>query len=149
MNWWYKLRCRVWHKYNVVVCRSIPPTWIDRDFLLLYAAFQILEDFVQKERGNFYEDVYALYVEDCGPEMAREREAEWNTIRELYAWWNQRKHCFDDDYAEDNMRLHQLIDIRGHLWTPLDTFGPEDETSTYSNNLRQVAVSAVPSHAWR
>ena len=116
-NLWYRLTCRFWHRFNVVVCKSIPSTWIDRDFLLLYAAFQILEDFVQKERGHFYEDVYALYVEDCGVEEATQRELEWNKLRELYAWWNQRKHRFDDDCEEDNMRLHQLIDLRKMLWT--------------------------------
>jgi hypothetical protein len=63
---WYKLICRFWHRYNVIICRSIPPTWIDRDELLLCAAFQILEDFVRKERGHFFEDVYALYVEPGG-----------------------------------------------------------------------------------
>ena len=41
--------------------RSLGPTWCDRDHLLLYAAFQILEDFVAQEEGHFYEDVYTLY----------------------------------------------------------------------------------------
>jgi len=76
---WYWLKCRLWHRYNVVVCRALPPTWCDRDYLLLYAAFQILEDFVQQEKGHFYDDVYLLYL-DCGEVMARERAAEWDTI---------------------------------------------------------------------
>src|SRR4051812_47476278 len=45
----YYLKCRFWRKYNVVKVRSLPPTWVDRDRLLLHAAFQILCDVVEKE----------------------------------------------------------------------------------------------------
>jgi hypothetical protein len=115
-NLWYKLTCRYWFRYNTVVCKAIPPTWIDRDLLLLYAAFQILEDFVEKERGHFYEDVYTLYVEQCGVEDARRRAETWEIVRELYNWWQKRKQHFDD-YEEDTAMLHKLIDVRGVLWT--------------------------------
>ncbi len=78
---WYWLKCRLWHKYNVVTCEALPPTWCDRDHLMLFAAFQILEDFVEREQGHFYEDVYTLYVTDCGHERARQEEADWDAIR--------------------------------------------------------------------
>ncbi len=29
---WYWIKCRLWHRYNVVVCRPLPPTWCDRDY---------------------------------------------------------------------------------------------------------------------
>jgi hypothetical protein len=117
MNWLDWLICRLWHKYNVVVCRALPPTWTDCDFLLLHASFQILEDFVHQERGHFYEDVYALYLEQ-GVEEATARQETWDTVRELYAWWNQRKRRLNDDgYEEDTAMLHKLIDIRPCLWT--------------------------------
>jgi len=124
-DFWYKLKCRLWHRFNVVVCRSLPPTWCDRDYLLLHAAFQILEDFVAKEQGHFYEDVYTLYADYDGDDVAlkaeveasaRERAAEWQTIRELYHWWLGRKKNVTDDYDEDTAMLHKLIDVRGHLW---------------------------------
>jgi hypothetical protein len=108
----------LWHRYNVIVCRALPPTWCDRDYLLVYAAFQILEDFVERERGHFNDDVYALYVNECGEDDARAREADWNTIRGLYAWWQRRKADPDyDNYAEDSAMLHKLIDVRSNLWT--------------------------------
>jgi len=118
-NAWYWLKCRLWHRYNVVVCRALPPTWHDRDYLLLYAAFQILEDFVQKEQPwEFAGDVYATYVTDCGEKFACDRAAEWQTIRDLLAWWRSRKNDDEhDDYYEDTAMLHKLIDIRGNLWT--------------------------------
>ena len=114
---WYWLTCRLWHRYNVVVCRSLRPTWCDRDHLLLYAAFQILEDFLAQEEGHFHQDVYTLYL-DCGEGEARRRAAEWQELRVLYSWWRQRKndHQFDD-YETDTKMLHKLIALRGLLWT--------------------------------
>ena len=118
----YRLRCRLWHRYNTVVCRDLPSTWHDRDDLLLHTAFQILEDFIQKEQPwQFTGDVYAGYLE-CGEERALLEQEEWATIRELYDWWQDYKHqvemgLFFDDYREQNQMLHKLIDIRGNLWT--------------------------------
>lgn len=116
---WYWLRCRLWHRYNVVVCRALPPTWCDRDYLLVFAVFQILEDFITQEQPwEFTADVYATYVMEYDEEQAREREADWKTIRELYAWWQGRKADPDyDNYDEDSAMLHKLIAVRGCLWT--------------------------------
>lgn len=93
----------------------------DRDIILLHACFQILEDFVNLEKGHFYEDVYALYVEDFGEERARLEEKEWNELRELYYWWQTRKSsdydALDDkEYLIDSEMLKRLIDIRYLLW---------------------------------
>ncbi len=115
---WYWLRCQFWHRYNVVVCKALPPTWCDRDYLMLFATFQILEDFVEREEGHFFEDVYTLYVTDCGEERARQEEADWDAIRSLYAWWKVRKtDKYADDYDQDNAMLKRLIDLRKYLWT--------------------------------
>ncbi len=114
---WYWIKCRLWHRYNVVVCRPLPPTWCDRDYLLLFAAFQILENFIQQEEGHFHDDVYKLYL-DCGEERAREEERDWNEIRVLYAWWQERKDAkYNDDYDKDNEMLHRLINVRKYLWS--------------------------------
>jgi hypothetical protein len=126
---WYWLTCWLWHPYNVVVCRDLPPTWCDRDYLLLYAAFTILEEFVEREEGHFHEpDVFALYNDYNGDDpdekadveaYARKMAADWKTIHELYDWWKGRKKKNNehDDYDEDSAMLQKLIDVRGHLWT--------------------------------
>jgi hypothetical protein len=119
---WYRLKCRFWHKYNVVICKPLPATWIDRDELILYAAFQILEDYINKEKpAEFTSDVYAEYIEACDEKNARERDTDWKTIRVLYYWWQERKnledHNYFDDYDLDDKMLHRLIDIRKYLWT--------------------------------
>lgn len=112
---WYLLKCRFWHRYNVVRC-ALPPTWHDRDRLLLYAAFQLFEDFITKEKPwEFTGDVYAQYLA-CGDEDARRCDQDWQRIRLLYDWWQVRKNADDDD-DEDNRMLHKLIDLREYLWT--------------------------------
>ena len=118
MNWWYKLKCRFWHKYNRVVCRSLTPTWHDRDYLMLHCAFQILEDFIHIERGHFYDDVYELYLEQ-GEEYATQMKLDWDEIRWLYHWWQHRKLdvCDLDDYEKDTDMLHRLVALRKYLWT--------------------------------
>jgi hypothetical protein len=120
---WYWLKCRLWHRYNVVVCRSLPPTWCDRDYLLLYAAFQILEDFIEKEEPwefSATEEHLRESYADCGPD---ERVTAWLEIQSLYRWWKQRKDDESVDYddrdwrAVDDAKLHRLIDLRGYFWT--------------------------------
>lgn len=117
-NSWYWLKCRLWYRYNVVVCKPLPPTWQDRDYLLLYAAFQILEDFIRKEQPwEFTGDVYTEYAE-YNIESARQRDKDWKVIRELYTWWSLRKDNDEhDDYEEDTKMLHKLINMRKYLWT--------------------------------
>ena len=31
---WYYLKCLLFHRYNVIKVRSLPPTWVDRDELM-------------------------------------------------------------------------------------------------------------------
>jgi hypothetical protein len=113
---WHRLICKFWHRYNIVVCQ-LPPTWCDRDYLLLYASFQILEDFVEKEDTHFNDNVYNLYS-SYGLEEARLRDKEWKELREIYSWWQKRKNNDDyDNYDEDTAMLHRLISVRHLLWT--------------------------------
>lgn len=47
---WYRFKCKFFHPYNVVKIKTLPCTWSDRDHILVHSCFQILEDFVKKER---------------------------------------------------------------------------------------------------
>ena len=73
---WYWLTCRVWHQFNVIRIKTLPPTWQDRDRVLLHAAFQILTDFVDREHPFDHFDV-----------MASNNRDDWEEILRLYAWW--------------------------------------------------------------
>jgi len=120
---WYWLKCRTWHRYNVVVCRSLPPTWNDRDRVLLHAAFQCLADFIEKEKpwefsatqeavAEAYDEVYDTAY---GPVDTR-RSCAWETIKQLYYWWEVRKGKYEKDEYDDAM-LHRLIEVRHLMWT--------------------------------
>lgn len=117
---WCWLKCAVWHRYNVVRVRSLPPTWCDRDRLLLHAAFQVLVDFVEKERPwelyqgalpdgtefehssplgptAVYELVLAKYIKfGHDKEDASERAEVWQEIVLLYFWWRVRVTAAED-----------------------------------------------------
>ena len=112
---WYYLKCLVWYRYNTVVCRDLPPTYVDRDWLLLFASFQVLVDFIELEQpGEFHmtrEEILALDGYD------EERADAWGRIETLYAWWQTRKDALESDYQEDNQMLHMLIMVRRYLWT--------------------------------
>lgn len=103
---WYWLKCRIWHRHNVVVIRSLPPTWTDRDERILHAVFQLLVDFVEREehpRGEWSHlnrtreqlvEAYNTAYEECDPEIAagilktaEKRADDWLEIKALYEWW--------------------------------------------------------------
>ncbi len=131
-NPWYSIKCRLWHRFNVVYVKTLPPTWMDRDTVLLHAAFQILTDFVEKEKPFDHFDT------ENSP-----NKREWVELRALYVWWGKvrpvRIDLLDaidmagnkptrEDYSnaseqeddwdrEDDKMLHRLIRIRGIMWT--------------------------------
>lgn len=78
---WYRLKCRLWHRYNVVYVKTLPSTWVDRDHLLLHAAFQILVDFIERE--DPVNTINIWYSDEWYPS----REAEWMELYGLYSWW--------------------------------------------------------------
>jgi hypothetical protein len=47
---WYKFKCQFFHPYNIIKIKTLPKTWSDRDKILCHAMFQVLSDFVKKER---------------------------------------------------------------------------------------------------
>lgn len=138
---WYWFKCWAWKRYNVVVCRDLPPTWNDRDDMLLHASFQILKDFVEQEdRASHYlghtqrsrEQLIADYHFSKDPQhftaeqiadglkWAEQRADEWLEVAALYDWWEERRKFDDepdDQYERDNDMLRRLIAVRGHLWT--------------------------------
>lgn len=130
---WYWLKCRFWHRHNVLVIKSLPPTWTDRDTRLLHASFQLLADFIEREEpygiGRTREQLIADYdfsYEGCDPEInadirkaAEERADTWQEVQALYDWWKVRSQSDEDDdhYAEDTEMICRLAKVRKCLWT--------------------------------
>lgn len=86
---WYYLKCRLWKKYNVVKVRSLPPTWVDRDQLLLHAAFEILRDVVENENW-LDQTAYFIPITESDPYGCDNRNG-WQAVAQLYDWWINRR----------------------------------------------------------
>lgn len=88
--------------------QSLPKsdTWIDRDYIMLHACFQILKDAVEKEGVDTH-----VHYESC-KEFVDE-------VRFLYNWWEERckEDVWGDDEERDNEMLNRLFKIRQQLWT--------------------------------
>lgn len=80
--------------------------WVDRDELMLHACFQILQDYIEKEKGD----------EHCSYEHHKDFVDE---LRFLNDWWKVRKNkpTPDEQMDEDDAMLNRLMKIRTSLWT--------------------------------
>lgn len=113
---WYWFRTHTYNRYHIVNCKS-PANgyrwgWQDRSQLLLYASFNILKDFVEKE--------YPGYVDWNYDEPHRKARDEFLY---LHKWWTEIRpaqvantHDCDQD-KEDQEHLLRLMAIREFLWT--------------------------------
>lgn len=107
--------------------------WRDKDEILLHAAFQILVDYVEKEKAG---EVIDWNWDEHFKKI-------WDEIFSLYKWWKELRPVRIDPLVEanmddkegfmracdlsvklekkweeeDNKNLHRLIDIRSYLWT--------------------------------
>ena len=99
---------------NILKIESLPDGWRDKDEIILHACFQLLKDFVEKEK-DIIEQIDWKHNEET-----RKAKAE---IDFLYSWWKERFHDEEDfdkvnqRYEENNQMLKRLIDIRKYLWT--------------------------------
>ena len=99
---------------NLLKIESLPDGWRDKDEIILHACFQLLKDFVEKEKE---------IIEQIDWKSDDETASAKAEIDFLYSWWLQRFHSeedFDkinDRYEEDNQMLKRLIDVRKYLWS--------------------------------
>jgi len=89
----------MWHQYNFIKIKTLGPTWHDRDYLLAHAMFQILDDFITRERPDEIID----WDSDKEHRWARDK------MDELINWWKNIYLKFDAyegiklDYNYDDM----------------------------------------------
>lgn len=115
---WYWFRSNTYNRYHIVDCRNKANGykwgWKDRDQLLLFACFNILKDFVEKE--------YPGYVDwEHGEDISWAKQE----MLELYIWWTQKRPAIINNKQtlmlhqeeEDSEMLKRLMRIRLYLWT--------------------------------
>lgn len=97
---------------NILEIECLSEDWCDKDVVLLYACFQLLKDFVEKEKD---------LIEQIDWQEKQETKNAKAEIEHLYNWWIKRCEQNDDlnskQYEEDNQMLKRLIDVRKYLWT--------------------------------
>lgn len=130
---WYYLKCKFWHRYNVVVVRTEPPTWRDRSDFLLPLMMQVLTDFIEQEKPFEFTDT--SYRHDV-----------YYSLKDLYEWWHIRRPARESAYHamliaasddanpdpnryakvwaqeqqnvdEDDVMMRRLIALRHYMWT--------------------------------
>jgi hypothetical protein len=99
---------------NILKIESLDDGWRDKDNVKLHACFQLLKDCVEKE------NLFNGHTDWNADEKHRTVKAE---LEALYSWWIERLKIEDrfgidqEEYAEDDLQLHRLINVRWALWT--------------------------------
>lgn len=96
----YYLKCFFFKRYNVLKIQTLPVTFTDATEALPHAMFQILTDFVDKEKAF-----------ECGIDWYHDQEHidAKKTILDLYDWWHNTYLKFDPMEGWDKIK-----------WTPID-----------------------------
>ena len=78
---------------------SLANKYIDRNELLLHAAFQILRDFMEKENPNKHIDW-----------NFEERQAKaWREIKYLYRWWTKTRPAREDPILDPAVEMPPMM----------------------------------------
>ncbi len=97
---------------NVLKIESLPDGWRDKDVIILHAGFQLLKDFVEKEK---------VIIEQIDWKHNEETEKAKVEIDFLYGWgletFDKENDLDEKQYEEDNQMLKRLIDVRKYLWS--------------------------------
>ena len=126
---YYDIRS-IFFPYNVIKIKSLRRTWTDRDEVMLHACFQILVDFVEKEKPfEWFGDPDKDFKDTKGLEEWEKQlhidQGKWlKEVKTLYNWWKKdypamvaREDYEWFDYVKTEKMLKRLMKIRVHLWT--------------------------------
>jgi hypothetical protein len=116
---WHYVKCRLWKRYTTVTPRSLPPTWCDRDHLILHANFEILMDFVENELPHSWsvKDLEAEIAKEVAPgDWQQEQSRAWcesalpstKEIEFLYHWWTVLRPAREAEYDRRLMAWSEL-----------------------------------------
>lgn len=104
-RWWtywpYYVNCALLKRYNVVVCRTLTPTYHDPREVLLHASFEVLRIYVEEEHPDKHIDWTANQLH---------RDA-WAEIQALWSWWQwgRAERLEREDIAHYVPRLNRPI----------------------------------------
>lgn len=142
----YYLKCRWWKRWNVVTCRTLPPTYCERADLLPHVFAEMVVSLVEdSDFLNHWDDSpeagspdklgtmphamatvrrsYGYFTEDR-PRMVEEHERrlmEWHDARgteRAEDLWDRMQEVGEEvlDAADDKV-MTEVLAVRGFLWT--------------------------------
>jgi hypothetical protein len=85
-EFWYKIKCRFFHKYSTIKARYLDHTWNDRSYLLPHLMFEVLSQFIDEECSPGHIDWYGEF-----PHIIKVDGVDKNVMdemKDLYAWFH-------------------------------------------------------------
>lgn len=137
-KWWFLHRLHPNHRYHVHKFHKLAPGWHDVDYKMLHACFDLLVEFVEKEKGLEILKLQYTHIEENGEfcpskvpdefysiENYNRAKEIYNEVKELYDWWKPLTAEQIDDMEfftskDVNLctdQLIRLIKVRKYLWT--------------------------------
>jgi len=99
---YYYCKCFLFHRYNVVKAKTLPPTWVDRDLLLLHSSFAVFCDVIENEKllENIGWD-HTEQIEEMKKEDWEDKQSQADNIKAL-----QEKHEHDQKLEKELKYLY-------------------------------------------
>ena len=131
---------KIWEIYNflfkpvnVIRIKTLSRSkWIDRDFIILHGAFQVLVDYIELELFHLFKVKNIDELENALQKRAlmflskglyttkQESSLMLSSEKEvvcLYRWWKEYISKNEDNIKIEDEMLHRLIKIRHTFWT--------------------------------
>jgi hypothetical protein len=91
---------------------TIEKGWCDRDHVLLHAAFQVLVDFIEKEKPNKTIDW----------KWNKKHQKAWKEMSDLYYWWTKERPKRKSHINDEKLKIPPLkfINVPGSKYKTLD-----------------------------
>lgn len=87
---WYRFKCWAWHRHSTVKPQYLSHTWCDRVELLPHVIFQVLSDFIEKERPD----------ETIDWEADEDHSKAWAELQRIYKWWHETYIPWTETYID-------------------------------------------------
>ncbi len=84
-QWWYGLKCLMWHRYTTYKPRHLSHQWCDKVEALPHMMFEMLEDFYEKECSPGHVEWYGEHGHKV---PGKDTVYVMDEIKDLLHWWN-------------------------------------------------------------
>jgi hypothetical protein len=114
-----------YEKHYVLRLRGMDDGYADRDYVMLYACFTVLCDFIELEWDGklhtYSEEDYKACTDDKEERMLRHQGECKKELWDLYIWWRDEHPKLTgstiDTWDIEQNKLEKLIELRAYLWT--------------------------------